>query len=237
MPHVRVGEVELCYESMGEGAPLLMIMGLGAQLVLWPDDFCRALVQRGFRVIRFDNRDAGRSSRLDHLGTPRIRRELLRWSLGRRIEPPYRLEAMADDAAGLLQALGVPRAHVMGASMGGMIAQLLAIRYPPRVASLTSIMSHPGDRRSKIPRPRALRALLQPPPRTRDEAEDSWVHFYRTVGGTGFPFDEASVRERARRQFDRGASPRGVVRQMMAILAASDRRPRAPGGGTAWEAP
>lgn len=225
MPRVRVGEVELCYESMGEGTPLLLVMGIGVQLVFWPEDLCRALVERGFRVIRFDNRDVGQSSRMDHLGVPDVRRQLLRWGVGLPVRAPYRLDAMADDAAGLLTALGVERAHVMGLSMGGMIAQLLAIRHPRRVASLTSIMSHPGDRWSGLPRPHALRALLRPPPRTREATQDSWVEFFRVVGSPGFPFDEAGIRERAGLHFDRGASPRGVARQFTAILAAGDRRP------------
>lgn len=225
MPRVRVGEIELCYESMGEGTPLLLIMGIGVQLVFWPEDLCRALVDRGFRVIRLDNRDVGQSSRMDHLGVPNIRSELLRWAVGLPVRAPYRLDAMADDAAGLLDVLGVPRVHVMGASMGGMIAQLLAIRHPTRVASLTSIMSHPGDRWSGLPRPRALQALLRPPPRTREATQSSWVEFFRVVGSPGFPFDEAGIRERAGIHFDRGASPRGVARQLTAILAAGDRRP------------
>lgn len=225
MPQAKVGEVELCYESIGEGKPLLMIMGIGCQLVFWPDELCQSLVERGFRVIRFDNRDVGQSSRLDHLGVPDVRRELVRWGLGLPVRAPYRLDAMADDAAGLLDALGLDRVHVMGASMGGMIAQLLAIRHPERVASLTSIMSHPGDRWSGLPQPRALRALLRPPPRTREQAQDSWVEFFRVVGSPGFPFDEAHVRDRAGLHFDRGPSPRGLVRQMTAILAQGDRRP------------
>jgi pimeloyl-ACP methyl ester carboxylesterase len=181
MPRVRVGELELHYESMGSGEPLLLIMGIGAQLVLWPDDFCRALVERGFRVIRFDNRDVGQSTRLDHLGVPPVREQLLRWSLGLPVDPPYSLDAMADDAAGLLRALELPRAHVVGASMGGMIAQLLAIRHPQRVASLTSIMSHPGDRLSKLPRPRAMQAFFRPTPRTPEQAEESMLRFYRAA--------------------------------------------------------
>jgi len=225
MPLCRVGDVELCYERIGEGAPLLMIMGLGAQMVLWSRDLCEGLAKQGFGVIRFDNRDVGESTRLDHLGVPRVRRQMLRWGLGRRVAAPYGLEAMADDAAGLLDGLGIERAHVLGASMGGMIAQLVAIRHPQRVASLTSIMSHPGDRRSGVPMPRALRALMRPVPRTREQAQDSMVGFVRVVGSTGFPLDEDSVRERAGLSYDRGASPRGMARQMMAVLAAGDRRP------------
>jgi pimeloyl-ACP methyl ester carboxylesterase len=231
MPHARVGDVELCYEVMGEvmgqddRPSILLVMGLGAQLVFWPDALCQGLVERGFRVIRFDNRDVGQSSRMDHLGVPRIREEVLRWSVGLPVRAPYRLEAMADDAAGLLDVLGVERVHAVGASMGGMIAQLLAIRHPRRVASLTSIMSHPGDRWSGLPRRRAFRALLQPAARTRAEAQDAWVRFFRVVGSPGFPFREDEVRERAGLQFDRGASAAGVVRQMTAILAGGDRRP------------
>lgn len=229
MPRARVGDVELCYEIMGEPVgerpPLLLVMGLGAQLVLWPDTLCQELVDRGFTVIRFDNRDVGESSRMDHLGAPPIRQELLRWGVGLPVRAPYGLEAMADDAAGLLDTLGVARAHVVGASMGGMIAQLLAIRHPRRVASLTSIMSHPGDRWSGLPQPRALKVLLQPPPRTRAQAQEASVRFFRVVGSPGFRFDEEGVRERSGLAFDRGASPKGVVRQMTAILAAGDRRP------------
>lgn len=225
MPRVQVGEVELCYESLGEGEPLLLVMGIGVQLVFWPEELCQALAGRGFRVIRFDNRDVGQSSRMDHLGVPDVRREILRWSMGLPVRAPYRLDAMADDAAGLVHALGLERVHVIGVSMGGMIAQLLAIRHPRRVASLTSIMSHPGDRWSAIPRPRALRALLRPPARTREAMQDSWVEFFRVVGSPGFAFDEAGIRERAGLHFDRGVSPRGVARQLLAILAASDRRP------------
>lgn len=230
MPQARIGEVELCYEWVGdhepgERLPMVLVMGLGAQLVFWPEGFCQSLVERGFPVLRFDNRDVGRSTRLDHLGVPRLRAQMLRWALGLPVRSPYGLEAMADDAAGLLDTLGLPRVHVVGASMGGMIAQLLAIRHPQRVASLTSIMSHPGDRLSGLARPRALRALLRPAARTREQAQDSWIELFRVIGSPGFPLDEAEVRERAGRSFDRGLSPRGMLRQMVAVLAARDRRP------------
>jgi pimeloyl-ACP methyl ester carboxylesterase len=225
MPRARVGSIELCWESIGEGDPLLLVMGIGAQLVHWPDGFCAALADRGFRVIRFDNRDVGESTRFDHLRVPALRPTIARWLLGLPIEAPYGLHDMADDTARLLDALDVPTAHVVGASMGGMIAQLLAIRHPRRVRSLTSIMSHPGDRLSAIPRPRALKALLGPLPRTREQAQDAQVQFFRIVGSTAFDLDEADARERAGRHFDRGQSPAGFARQMLAILAASDRRP------------
>lgn len=225
MPTARVGELELFYESMGQGPTVLLVMGLGAQMVLWPDDFCRGLVDRGFRVVRFDNRDVGESTRLDHLPAPAPREQLGRWALGLPVRAPYGLEDMADDAAGLLRELSVERAHVMGVSMGGMIAQLLAIRHPEQIATLTSIMSSPGDRLSSLSRPRALRALFRPLPRTREQAQDSALELYRVIGSPGFALDEASIRERAGRSFDRGPSPRGFLRQMAAVLAAGDRRP------------
>jgi len=224
MPKAQVGAVELCFESMGEGPTVLLIMGLGAQLVLWPDEFCQGFVDRGYRVVRFDNRDTGQSTRLDHLGVPPLRKQMLRRVLGLSVHSPYELDAMADDAVGLLDALEIDQAHVMGASMGGMISQLVALRHPKRVASLTSIMSHPGDRLSLLPRPRALRALFRRIPRDRREAQDAWVRFYRVVGSTGFDFDEESVRERAGLHFDRGPSPKGLARQMSAVMAAEDRR-------------
>lgn len=203
---------------------MLLVMGLGAQLVFWPDDFCRDLADRGFRVIRFDNRDAGHSTRLDALPVPRPGRMIARWVLGRPVPAPYGLEAMADDTMGLLDALGIERAHVVGASLGGMVTQLCAIRHPAKVASLTSIMSHPGDRWSNVPWPHALRALLRPVAKTREEAQDSWVEFLRIAGSPGFRLDEAGIRERAGLHFDRGSSPRGFARQFAAVLAAGDRR-------------
>ncbi len=226
MPHARVGEVELCYRSEGTGVPLLLIMGLGAQLVFWSDELCETFVRRGYRVIRFDNRDAGESTRFDHLPTPDVRRQIVRWGTGRSVQAPYGLEAMADDAAGLLDALDLPRAHVLGASMGGMIAQLLALRHPDRVSSLTSVMSHPGDRLSLLPKPHALRALFRPIARNRVAAQDAWVKFFRAVGSPGFDFDEPGLRHRAGLHFDRGLAPRGQARQMVAVLAAKDRRPQ-----------
>lgn len=225
MPRARVGTLELHYESIGDGDPIVLVMGVGAQLVHWPDAFCHALAERGFRVIRFDNRDVGESTRLDHIRVPPLRPMMARWLLGLPVEAPYGLHDMADDTARLLDALGLPSAHVVGASMGGMIAQLVAIRHPRRVKSLTSIMSHPGDRLSAIPHPRALLALMRPLPRTRQEAQDASVEFFRVVGSTGFAFDEDETRDRAGRHFDRGQSPAGFARQMLAIMAARDRRP------------
>ncbi|MCX4242554.1 alpha/beta fold hydrolase [Paraliomyxa miuraensis] len=238
MPKTRVGELDLCYEwvqepaleggppnsNAGERLPVVLIMGLAAQMLLWPDGFCHGLAERGLPVLRFDNRDVGQSTWLDHLRAPSIRPQLLRWALGLPVHAPYQLEAMADDTVGLLDALGLARVHVVGASMGGMIAQLLAIRHPRRVASLTAIMSHAGDRLSGLAKPRAMQALLRPPARTREEAQDRAVQIVRAIGSPGFPLDVAAVRDRAGRCFDRGVTPLGTLRQMNAVLAGRDRR-------------
>jgi pimeloyl-ACP methyl ester carboxylesterase len=224
VPRVDTGEVEIFYESFGEGEPLVLIMGLGAQMVLWDETFCRRLADAGFRVIRFDNRDVGESTRLDHLGMPRLRRQLLRWTVGLSVQSAYSLVDMAGDVAGLLDALDISSAHVVGASMGGMIAQHFAIEFPSRVRSLTSIMSHPGDRLSAFPKPEALGALMKPPAKTAEQAEQRLLDFFSVVGGRAYEGDETMVRAQARRAFERGISPAGFARQFNAVIAAKDRR-------------
>ena len=227
MPTARVGTLELNYDLRGEGTPLLLVMGVGAQKIVWREAMCDMLAERGFRVARFDNRDVGESSRLDHLGVPSIRSQILRWMTGQPVDAPYALDDLADDALGLMDVLGWERAHVVGASMGGMIAQLMSIRGPDRVASLTSIMSHPGDRLSKIPRPRAMQAMLASRPRTAEETGESWVKLFAEIG-SGPPHFRIDPDERyalGKLHFERGPSPQGFVRQMMAILASPDRRP------------
>ncbi|HHH10532.1 MAG TPA: alpha/beta fold hydrolase, partial [Sorangium sp.] len=185
MPQARVNGLDIEYTVQGRGEPLLLIMGLGAQLVYWPDGFCEALGHRGFQVIRFDNRDVGLSSKLSGAPPPDIRRIIAARLLGRPLRVPYLLDDMADDAAALITHLGIPRAHVLGVSMGGMIAQVLASRHPRRVATLTSVMSHAGQRRHMLARPAALRVLLGAAPRTREQAQDRAEVFYRTVGSRG----------------------------------------------------
>ncbi|EOD64687.1 alpha/beta fold hydrolase [Amycolatopsis vancoresmycina] len=215
----RVNGVELCHEAFGApGArPLLLIMGLGAPMIWWDEEFCTDLAERGFRVIRFDNRDAGRSSRM------RGRANLAQAYVLR--SAPYSLADMADDAAGLLDALGVPAAHVAGASMGGMIAQTLAIRHPARVRSLTSIMSSTGGRLVGRPSPRTMPMLLTAPPRTRADYVELLVRTFRLIGSPGYPFDEDRMRRRAERTYDRGVPPGGSLRQLAAIMADRDRTP------------
>ncbi|WP_091108344.1 alpha/beta fold hydrolase [Geodermatophilus dictyosporus] len=218
---VRVGDVELAYETFGsaEDAPLLLVMGLATQMIGWPDEFCRMLAERGTYVVRFDNRDIGLSTHLDAAGKP----DVLAVMGGDRSGVPYLLADMADDTAGLLDALGIDSAHVVGASMGGMIAQLLAVRHPDRVRSLTSIMSTTGDPAVGAPAEAAIGVLLAPPAADRDAAVQRAVDAYRVIGSPGFEFDEHALRERAGLSYDRAYNPAGVARQLAAILASPDR--------------
>lgn len=225
MPVARVADIDIHYESMGEGAPLLLIMGLGMQMIAWPDDLCGLLVEHGFRVIRFDNRDVGMSTKLEHLGRPELRALVARGAMNLPIRAPYTLNDMARDAVGLLDALEIDHAHVVGASMGGMIAQIMAIEHPARVRSLTSLMSHPGDLRSKLARPAALRALLAPIPRDPDAALTHMVGVLRVLSSPGFPFDEPAVRAMCLLGRARGFSPHGFLRQIAAVAAAPSRVP------------
>jgi pimeloyl-ACP methyl ester carboxylesterase len=217
----EVGELKLAYETFGDrGDPaMLMVMGLGSQMIFWPDRMCEMLAEQGFFVIRFDNRDAGRSTKLDEAGVPSLTRVLG----GDRSEAPYTLDDMADDAAGLLDELGIEKAHVVGASQGGMIAQTLAVRHPDKVISLASIMSSTGNREVGQPHPEGLQALMWRP---RDDAAgyaDDFVAARRLIASSGFEVDEEATRELAARAFERGRSVDGTMRQLTAILAAGNR--------------
>jgi pimeloyl-ACP methyl ester carboxylesterase len=223
MPQLHCNNVDIEYDITGDGEPLVLIMGIGAQMILWPDALVRAIADRGYQVIRFDNRDVGRSTWLDHLGVPSIPRMTARAMMGIRVKAPYTLWDMAADTVGLLDGLGHERAHIAGASMGGMVAQCVAIRHPERLLTLTSIMSTTGDRRLFRPAPRAVRALLGRRPNTRAGAEEHFVKFSRAVSGSRFPVDEPKVREVAGQCFDRGNHPVGFHRQWAAILASGNR--------------
>ena len=218
---IRVREVELAYEERGEGAPLVLVMGVGTQLVHWPEPFLDMLVDRGFRVIRFDNRDVGLSSKLDGLGMPRIRSLIVRRTLGLSVRPPYALRDMAADVVGLMDGLNIERAHVVGISMGGMIAQNLAIHHPHRLRTLTSMMSTTGERYA--PTFPALAALLAPAPRNVQQAMDHSARIFRTFNGPTYRIDETRIREVAARAWLRCHHPPGFARQMAAIVC---ERPR-----------
>lgn len=225
MPLAQLDGIEIFYRIDGpkDGTPLLLIMGFAAQYIAWPEVFVEGLVARGFRVIRFDNRDVGESTSLEGR-PPSVTRAIARWVAGLSIGAPYTLSDMAADARGLLDHLGVAAAHLVGVSMGGMIAQTFAIEHPKRALSLTSIMSHPGSRRGGLGKPHALKALLtRKTPRTREEAGEAMADTFEIIGSPGLVNREYMV-ELGRRGFDRGHNPRGNVRQLLAILSAPDRR-------------
>jgi len=226
MPTARANGIEIEYEIFGErrARPLLLIMGLGAQMILWDEEFCALLAARGHRVIRFDNRDVGLSTKLTGCGVPNVPAAIAGLLLRGKIEAPYTISDLAADAAGLLDALAIEAAHVVGASLGGMIAQVLAIEHPTRVRTLTSMMSTTGDRTLPPAKPEAMAALLTPVPADREGNVERAVKVFRTIGSPGFPFDEERVRRRAARGYDRCFHPAGVARQLVAILASNSRK-------------
>ena len=225
---VRANGIDICYEIFGDGnaEPMLLIMGLGAQMVIWDDAFCEKLAARGFRVIRFDNRDIGQSTKLS--GGKRLTPfELLKLRLLKiPVDAPYKLSDMALDTISLMDALGIRSAHLVGASMGGMISQEIAITFPERVRSLTSIMSTTGDPRVPGPTREAAALLMAPPPKTKDEYIERFAKTWKMLRVGSFPEDEALDRARAERTFSRGLNPPGVGRQLRAILASGSRKPR-----------
>jgi pimeloyl-ACP methyl ester carboxylesterase len=212
--------VTLCYETFGDpdDTPIVLIMGLATQMIAWHDEFCEQLAERAFHVVRFDNRDIGRSTHFDF--PPPSTGQLVR----RRFRPEqYTLSDMATDTAELIDRLGISPAHVVGASMGGMIAQVLAAEHPDRVRSLTSIMSTTGSRRHGQPALPVYRYLLRPPPRDREGYIERAAAVFGLVGSTGFDRDEQYIRERAGRSYDRGYDVRAGGRQLGAILSTGDR--------------
>lgn len=212
--------IQLAYEELGNpaGIPLILIAGLGMQLHSWPDGFCELLTDRGYRVIRFDNRDRGRSTHLDFPPSSPVAMLGKRWH-----RDQYELADMAADTVGLLDTLAVPAAHLAGISMGGMIAQTVAARYPERVRSLTSIMSTTGGRRVGRPAPSTWRLMLARAPSDKAEAQDRTVRIFRHIGSSGFGFDEPGWREYASQAWDRDPTSAGIGRQLAAIIRSGDR--------------
>lgn len=213
--------IELCYQEMGdpEGEPLILVMGLATQMIAWDEGFCSLLADRGFRVVRFDNRDIGRSSRIHSAGVP----SRIDMMSGRRATAPYLLRDMAGDTFGLMDHLGFESAHLVGVSMGGMIVQTAAIERPERVRSMVSIMSTTGSRRTGLPSLKSFGVLLGAPPKDRDAIIERGVKTFKVIGSPDFPFDEERVRDVAGRSYDRGHSAAGVIRQLHAITASGDR--------------
>jgi pimeloyl-ACP methyl ester carboxylesterase len=218
-------EIEDTHPGDATGRPVvLLIMGLGMQLIAWPPAMVQAIVDAGFRVVRFDNRDIGLSQHLDHLGAPSLLWEGLKFRMGWRIRPPYSIEDMADDTVGVLDALQIGKAHVVGVSMGGMIAQRVAVLAPSRVLSLTSIMSSSGARGLPEARPAVARVLLsRPAGRGVQAAVDHTVKLLKAIGSPGFPMDDAEIREKVAAAAQRSFHPQGVLRQMVAVAADSAR--------------
>jgi pimeloyl-ACP methyl ester carboxylesterase len=209
------------------GEPLVLVMGLGMQLVAWQPDFVAMLVARGFRVIRFDNRDIGLSQRFDHLGVPNLTLDSIKFAVGMKVKAPYTVADMADDTAGLLGALGIPAAHICGASMGGMIAQQLAVRHPQRVKSLTLVMTTSGSRRLPGPSMKVRSALISRPadPNDLQSVIEHYVKLYRLIGSPDFPATDDDLNERLGMSVRRSYRPQGTARQMVAIAADGNRTP------------
>ncbi|MGD1935711.1 MAG: alpha/beta hydrolase [Candidatus Phaeomarinobacter sp.] len=226
MPQANANGLTFEYETFGDTAnpPLLLIMGVGCQLVMWPESFCNGLADLGFHVIRYDNRDVGLSSKIDEAGAPDIMAAVTAQLTGQPVTSPYSLDDMADDAAGLMDALGIDTAHVVGASMGGMIAQLVAIRHPGKVKSMVSIMSTTGNPEVPPAKPEAMAALLTPPADTsREGMIQQGVDMWKVIGSPKYPGTEEELRAVATASVDRMVCPEGFGRQVLAILAAPAR--------------
>jgi len=227
MPHVRANGIDIEYESFGRDSDplILLIMGFGAQLIFWPDPLCEGLAAKGFRVVRFDNRDVGKSTHLVGETAPDPRALFAEVMAGRHPHVPYTLDDMANDAVGLMDSLGVSHAHIVGASMGGMIAQLVAINHPDRTKSLTSIMSTTGRRDLPSGNPETLSVLFRPPNSTsRNDLIEASILVQKTLSGSGFALSEAEMRARAARRTDYAPfDMAGIARQSAALIVALPR--------------
>ncbi len=227
MPTLTANGIRIAFDTAGDpkSAPLLLVHGLGMQLTAWPEEFVDGLVELGFYVIRFDNRDCGLSTKFERAGTPNLPLAWLKARVGWPLRPAYRLADMAEDALGVLSALGVARAHVVGVSMGGMIGQILAARHPERVSSLTSVMSSSGRRGLPGPTRAVREALLRRPanPRDADAVLEQAMVLLRAIGSPSYPTPEKHLRRRVARSLRRNCCPAGVARQMVAVAASGDR--------------
>lgn len=226
MARAKANGIEIEYETFGKKADpaLLLIMGLGAQLTLWPDALCEGLASRGFHVARYDNRDVGLSTDFDEWGVPDIMGAFMKLMKGDKVATPYLLDDLANDAIGLLDALDVDRAHLVGASMGGMIAQIVAAKFPQRARSLVSIMSTSGRRGLPVGKPEAVAMLsAQPEGPAREQLIAHAIKLRTVIGSPGFPADPAELRALVERNVDRRYYPAGAARQYLAVMASGDR--------------
>ncbi len=227
MPQITANDIALHYEDHGDPTHpvMLLIMGFGAQLTLWPDELVDALTAHGFRVIRYDNRDVGLSQKFDGVKAPGPVKLTILGKIGMTPKVPYTLADMADDGAGLMDALGIDKAHIVGASMGGMIAQHFAARHADRTISLTTIFSTTGNPKLPAAKKEAMKALVTRPGSMEEDAlVDHGVHLSRTIGSPDYPADETRLRNRVRETVRRSSYPEGTTRHLAAILADGDRR-------------
>jgi pimeloyl-ACP methyl ester carboxylesterase len=222
MPHVTANGIQIEYDTFGDSSSpaLLLVMGAGGQMIFWEVEFCELLVKREHFVIRFDNRDVGLSTKFEKDGIP----DMMAAMKGEPLSSAYSLEDMADDAVGLLDALGIEKAHVCGVSMGGMIAQVISYRYPERVLSLTSIMSSTGNPELPQIKPDVLAAVFKPVPGEREMYIEHYVNLWRMLWSPGFPFDETRLRTIMAESYDRSYYPQGMVRHSAAVLTHGYRR-------------
>ncbi|MEC4719409.1 alpha/beta hydrolase [Noviherbaspirillum sp. CPCC 100848] len=226
MPVIETNGIQLAYDVQGnpEGETIVLIAGLGLQLISWPEKFCQALVKQGFRVVRFDNRDSGLSSKMNHFGKAHPHLAMFKPLFGMPMFSSYTLYDMARDTIGLMNALGIEKAHIVGASMGGMIAQIIAARYPERMLTLTSIMSTSGRPGLPGPSMAASTAMLSTPSNPRDFASvvEYYVHLFQILGSPAYPTPEAVLRQRIMQSVRRNPSISGTSRQMMAVASTGD---------------
>ena len=225
MTRAATNGIDIEYDTFGDrdGSPLLLIMGLSSQMVAWPESFCRKLAQSGHWVLRFDNRDVGLSSKIEAVGVPDLMAAMAAHQQGQSMDAPYTLSDMAADAMGLMDALNLEKVHVCGLSMGGMIAQVMAIEYPRRILSLISMESSTGNPTLPPAKAQAMGALLSPPPQDRDGYVQHAVEVFRAFAGGSDKFDETLARELAADSYDRSFYPIGFTHQVAAILASGDR--------------
>ncbi|MHA2284068.1 MAG: alpha/beta fold hydrolase [Promethearchaeota archaeon] len=227
MPKAKVNDIEIEYETFGDPSskPLLLVMGLGTQMIAWLDEMCETLANQGFYVIRFDNRDVGLSTKFEEAGLPDLAEIYAAVGRGESVEVPYTIEDMADDAIGVLDALNIDKAHICGASMGGEIAQVIAYRHPKRVLSLTSIMSTTGNRDLPKPSDELMQEMFAPIPPDRESIIKQGVRYGKLTYGT-FPYNEEKAYEMGAKAYDRSYFPLGSLRQMAAIFANGNRKPK-----------
>jgi pimeloyl-ACP methyl ester carboxylesterase len=226
MTKANANGIKIEYETFGDPSlpALLLIIGLGSQLIHWQDEFCQQIADIGYHVIRYDNRDVGLSTKLDGVGMPEIMEKVMAIFSGQEVTTPYTIEDMANDAVGLLDALNIDKAHICGMSMGGMIAQTFAINNPSRTLSLISIYSHSG-RKEIVPTQEVMEAMMEPVPEEREQYIDYQLNLFKLIYGTGLPFDIEFHRKVFARTYDRSFCPEGTGRQYLAIMVQKDRTP------------